>query len=107
MRWQMGRRSTNVEDRRGMSVPRAGGVGCLGLVVIIVIAYLTGSNPLELLQQVGTDTSVSNQAPTVAPGANDEEGEFVRTVLGKYRRRMDASFLRRRSAISGSNTRAF
>lgn len=64
-----------------MSVPRAGGVGCLGLVVIIVIAYLTGSNPLELLQQVGTDTSVSRQTPSVAPGGNDEEGDFVRTVL--------------------------
>ncbi len=82
MRWQLGRRSSNVEDRRGMSAPRVGGIGCLGIIVIIVIAYLTGSNPLELLQQVGTDTSVSNQAPATTPGADDTGGEFARRVLG-------------------------
>jgi len=83
MRWQLSRRSTNVEDRRGMGVPKAGGVGCLGLVIIIVIAYLTGNNPLELLQQVGTDTSVSTQAPATAPGTAPDSGrEFVEAILG-------------------------
>jgi len=84
MRWQLSRRSSNVEDRRGMGVPKAGGIGCLGLVVIIVIAYLTGSNPLELLQQVGTDTTVSTQQPSVEPrsGQNDIAGDFVRAILG-------------------------
>ena len=82
MRWQLGRRSTNIEDRRGMGIPKAGGVGCLGLVVILVISYLTGSNPLELLQQVGTDTSVSDRAPTTVPPGNDTDREFVERVLG-------------------------
>jgi len=82
MRWQIGRRSSNVEDRRGMSAPRAGGIGCLGLAVIIAIAYFTGTNPLELLQQVGTDTSVSTQAPSVTPGVNDTDRAFVESVLG-------------------------
>jgi hypothetical protein len=65
-----------------MNVPRAGGIGCLGLVVVIVIAYLTGTNPLELLQQVGTDTSVPTQQPATVPGGRDTAREFVSHVLG-------------------------
>jgi predicted metalloprotease len=82
MRWQMSRQSSNIEDRRGMNVPRAGGIGCLGLVVVLVISYLTGSNPLELLQQLGTDTSVPTQERPAAPAGNDEGRQFVAAVLG-------------------------
>ncbi len=82
MRWQLGRQSSNVEDRRGMSAPRVGGIGCLGLLVIIAISYFTGTNPLELLQQVGTDTSVSTQPPPAATQGTDAEREFVGSVLG-------------------------
>jgi len=82
MRWQMSRQSSNIEDRRGMNVPRAGGIGCLGLVVVLVISYLTGSNPLELLQQMGTDTSVPTQERSAAPADNDEGRQFVAAVLG-------------------------
>jgi predicted metalloprotease len=65
-----------------MNMPRAGGIGCLGLVVVIVIAYLTGTNPLDLLQQVGTDTSVSTQEPATVPEGNDTGRLFVAHVLG-------------------------
>lgn len=82
MRWQMSRQSSNIEDRRGMNGPRVGGIGCLGLVVVLVIAYLTGSNPLELLQQLGTDTSVPTQERSAAPAGNDEGRQFVAAVLG-------------------------
>jgi uncharacterized protein len=82
MRWQMSRRSSNIEDRRGMNVPRAGGIGCLGLVVVIAISYLTGSNPLELLQQMGTDTSAPVREQASVPTGDDTAGEFVRHVLG-------------------------
>jgi len=82
MRWQLSRQSSNIEDRRGLRMPQAGGIGCLGLVVIIVISYLTGSNPLDLLQQAGTDTSISTQAPAVAPGGSDAARDFVAAVLG-------------------------
>lgn len=83
MRWQMSRRSTNVEDRRGMTAPRAGGIGCLGLLVIIALAYLTGTNPLELLQQVGPDATMTAREPASQPqGEADVESDFVRAVLG-------------------------
>jgi len=82
MRWQMGRRSTNVEDRRGMGMaPRAGGVGCLGLIVILVLSYLTGQNPLDLLQQVD-NAPVTNRVPESAPPGHDTEGDFVARILG-------------------------
>jgi len=82
MRWQMSRRSSNIEDRRGISAGGAGGIGCVGLIIILVISYLTGTNPLELLQQVGTDTSVSTRAPAPASGEYDREKDFVSAVLG-------------------------
>ena len=74
MRWQDLRRSTNVEDRRGMrgALPIGGG---LGLVVVLVIAALTGINPLALLG--GGSTSTES-----APPADDPAREFVRSVLG-------------------------
>ena len=51
MRWKGRRQSRNVEDRRGRQFPggRGGGVSCLGLLVVIGIAWLTGANPQQLL----------------------------------------------------------
>ncbi len=65
-----------------MPAAGAGGIGCVGLIVILVIGYLTGTNPLELLQEVGTDTSVSTRAPAAPPGGYDRERDFVAAVLG-------------------------
>jgi uncharacterized protein len=82
MRWQLGRQSTNIEDRRGMGMaPRAGGIGCLGLVVVLVLSYLTGQNPLELLQQVDT-APVTTNVPESVPLGYDAERDFVARVLG-------------------------
>jgi predicted metalloprotease len=74
MRWQDLRTSTNVQDRRGMrgGLPVTGG---LGLVVVLVIAALTGINPLALLGGGGAATES-------APPGNDEASQFVSAVLG-------------------------
>src|SRR5262245_20737441 len=82
MRWQLGRRSENIEDRRGLPVsPMTGGIGCGGLILIGIIAYLTGQNPLDLLQQVTNDTPSApvREAP---PAGFDKERDFVSSVLG-------------------------
>jgi len=86
MRWRQARRSSNVEDRRGRraGVGRAAPIGGGALLVILAIAFLTGRNPLQLLdlvdqQQVsvgpGTGSSPSAGAPT------DEAGELASVVL--------------------------
>jgi predicted metalloprotease len=60
---------------------RSGGVGCLGLVVVIVLAYITGQNPLELLQQVDSNVPATS-TPESAPKGYDRERDFVSAVLG-------------------------
>ena len=50
MRWKDGRRSDNVEDRRGMTPGRMVGGGGLGIIVIALIAMFFGVDPSQLLQ---------------------------------------------------------
>jgi predicted metalloprotease len=80
MRWQTGRRSANVEDRRGMRVsPRMAGGG-LGAIVIVVLALLFGVDPRMLTQMMPTETLVPASGPA-QPGQRDEMSEFVSVVL--------------------------
>src|SRR5207249_5701696 len=50
MRWQMGRRSDNIEDRRGMPVGRGAAVGGgLGALVLVLLAMYFGVDPSVIL----------------------------------------------------------
>jgi predicted metalloprotease len=85
MRWQDLRRSQNVEDRRGSGIARAGGfkIGGCGLLLLVIISFFLGINPLEflgILQQQAP--APQQQQPGQAPPANDPQTEFVRAVLG-------------------------
>jgi uncharacterized protein len=86
MRWQDLRRSTNVEDRRGFGgMARGGGfkIGGCGLVVLIILSFFLGINPLEFLGIIQQQAPApQQQAPGQAPPANDPQSEFVRAVLG-------------------------
>ncbi len=63
VRWEDERESDNVEDARGFSIGGRGtGIGCGGLVVLLLVAWATGINPLRLLNLV-------QQAPSAAPAA--------------------------------------
>ena len=77
MRWEMGRRSGNVEDRRGMGVPLAAGGG-IGTVVLLVLAMFFGFDPSAILS-TGPQTS----APGVeqASPRQDPARDFVAVVL--------------------------
>lgn len=81
MDWEGGRRSENVEDRRGISVGGVAGGG-IGVVVIAVIAMFLGVDPRVVLQEMGQGQT---QAPTehavpVDP-AQDKLKDFVSVVL--------------------------
>jgi predicted metalloprotease len=75
-----GRRSDNVEDRRGMrSGPVVG--GGIGTVVLLLVAWYLGVDPTPFLQQVQTD-SVSYDTPAPAPDlSQDPLADFVAAVL--------------------------
>jgi hypothetical protein len=84
MRWEDRETSSNVQDRRGMPVRRGAGIGCGGLLVVLLISWLTGANPLQLL---GLVSSVQQMAPPPAttpagpPPADDPQARFVGVVL--------------------------
>lgn len=87
MRWEDGRQSDNIEDRRGMSVSRGakiGGLSGLGLLAVVVIGMFFGIDPTALLQGgpeiQGPSVSVQRSGP---PAVNDEQRKFVAVVLGE------------------------
>jgi uncharacterized protein len=86
MRWEDERESSNVEDARGFSIGgRGAGIGCGGLIVLLLISWLTGINPARLLNMVQQAPSSAPAAPssqTVPQGApHDQLGKFASVVL--------------------------
>jgi predicted metalloprotease len=79
VRWSGGRRSSNVEDRRGLSPGPA--VGGIGTVVLLLLAWYFGVDPTPLLQQMQTD-QVPQQTGPAPDLKNDPLADFVSTVLG-------------------------
>jgi predicted metalloprotease len=82
MRWESGRRSTNVQDRRGMGGAALAGGGGIGmLVLVLLVSFISGQNPLELLQQVEQTAPAGDAAPAGAPPADDPQAQMVSAVL--------------------------
>ena len=83
MRWQMGRRSDNIEDQRGMPVGRGAVVGGgLGTVVLVLLAMYFGVDPSVILQ--GTDPGGPTPAPSVQQqraAGDDQLKDFVSVIL--------------------------
>ena len=82
MRWQDLRRSSNVEDRRGMRPAAIGGVGGIGAIVIVLVALFFGVDPSALLQQVDTGPSQTETATGPSSAPQDEMSQFLAAVLG-------------------------
>lgn len=85
MRWQTGRRSSNVDDRRGRG--GAGGRrglagGGLGLIAIVVLGLVFGVDPALLLQGIEQVSPPATQStPGPRPEAENQLAEFVSVVL--------------------------
>ncbi len=105
MKWQGRERSSNIEDRRGQSgggigrsggfgmpggmrIPTGraggGGLGLIGIIVVLgIIWFATGQNPLDMLtggNSTGTTTG-QQYAPPPANAGQDELSEFVGVVV--------------------------
>jgi uncharacterized protein len=69
-----------------MRIPmgKGAGLGCGGLLLVVVIALLTGTDPMQLLDAVGSGPSAGvSQGPAGTTGTpGDERGEFAAAVLG-------------------------
>ncbi len=83
MRWEFGRRSTNVEDRRGggISGPVVG--GGIGAIVLSVIIALLGGDPSVILDQqpAPSDRTRTDSPQTQGSAPNDRMADFVSVVL--------------------------
>jgi predicted metalloprotease len=83
MRWRGGRRSSNVEDRRGQQ-PRGRGLKLGGgaTIAVIVIGLLLGADPMQMLNMLGNIDSSSPGSQSTQPlPENDEQAQFVSVVL--------------------------
>jgi predicted metalloprotease len=81
MRWRDLRRSSNVEDRRG--IPGGGlALGGAAGIIVVVVALLMGADPRQLLEQIqtSTDTPATTQP---RPPAENELADFVSVVLAE------------------------
>jgi predicted metalloprotease len=89
MRMEGREESENVEDRRGMRIPggrRGAGIGCVGLLAVLVISLLTGADPNKLLGLIGlvqqmAPPAVEQQVPAGQPPKDDPQARFVAQVL--------------------------
>ena len=111
MRWGDFRRSSNVEDRRhggGFSGPirigrRGGGLGIGGIIVVVLIGWALGIDPIALLGEGGftTDGTPSYRTPGSVEGPpgqaqtgipDDATGQFIAAVLGETEDRWSEIF---------------
>jgi predicted metalloprotease len=83
MRWTTGRRSSNIEDRRSVRIPRKAAGGGIGIIVVALIAIYFGVDPTILLeQQAPTTSSVSTHTSSKPiPPAENQLADFVSVLL--------------------------
>jgi len=82
MKWKDGRRSENVEDRRGVRVSRGMVGGGIGTIILVLVALYLGVDPSMLLNQ-GTTQDAGGPPGSVSERPADENrmAEFVSVVL--------------------------
>jgi uncharacterized protein len=85
MKWERFRRSSNVEDRRGMSGGGKGLIGGgIGGIVLLLIAMYFGVDPQLLMQGaqvLDNSGSAGQQGPALQQG-QDPQADLVAAVLG-------------------------
>ena len=81
MKWQGGRRSRNIEDRRGARSPKLLGGG-IGTIALVLVALYFGIDPAPLLQQTQSGAASSTGTrPTAQDLENDPLADMVSVVI--------------------------
>jgi uncharacterized protein len=91
MRWQSGRRSGNVQDRRGSGPALVG--GGIGAIILTLVAVVLGVDPRDLQTGAGPTASVATAEPGAFTGT-DEQADFVAAILGDTEETWHALFQR-------------
>lgn len=81
MKWEGGRRSSNVEDRRGMTGRPAFVGGGLGTIVLVLVALYFGVDPAFLLQNAPVGQVGQEQSAAPPAGQPDPASDFISVVL--------------------------
>lgn len=83
MRWQIGRRSSNVEDNRGSRMPRGVKGGGVGILLLALVGMYFGIDP-ALIMNVGESLQGNSpgQSSSYQPSTEEKElADFVSVVL--------------------------
>jgi predicted metalloprotease len=80
MKWQGRRGSRNIEDRRRVSGARAGGVGGVGVIAVLLIGYFLGIDVTPLLDS-GALQSGGGAETVELTEADERAGQFVSVTL--------------------------
>ena len=82
MKWKGGRRSSNIEDRRGARAPKLVGGG-IGTIVLVLVAMYFGVDPTPLLQtmQDSGSASTAGTRPSAEDLKNDPLADMVSVVV--------------------------
>lgn len=102
MRWERGRRSSNVEDQRGRRVTRGIKGGGIGILLLALVGMFFGIDPsviFNLVGQMGGEQTSSTTAYT--PSAEENQlAEFVSVVLADTEDTWNVQFNRLGSAYA-------
>jgi len=95
MRWGKGRRSANIEDRRGRRGGKAaGGIGGIGLIIAVGYFFFSG-DPSMLIRQIAGGIGggqVQQSAPTQTSEQEEQVADFVSVVLADTEEVWDGIF---------------
>ena len=73
------RESTNVDDRRGQTMKKAGGLGLGGALIVGLLTLIFGGDPSDVISQLGGGVEY---AQNYTPSAEEEElATFSKKIL--------------------------
>jgi predicted metalloprotease len=84
MRWRGGRRSSNIEDRRGVSAGKGILGGGIGTIVIILVAMYFGVDPtflIEGMQRANVSATSTGSQPSAEDLKDDPLADMIAVVI--------------------------
>jgi len=84
MRWERGRRSKNIEDRRGQRMKRGASVGGGAIIMALVAIFLLREDPSRVMERMGDQQQAGQQASGQVQISAEEQQitDFISVVLG-------------------------